>query len=181
MFESVLQAVFAFSWHLVLAASRTQSASFIWGVISTWARCKTQFYTINSSDSCKDYSLEIFSQACQLMFTVCAAAQINAPAPNGEARARKTEWSFFNFLTGTIQKALRGLPFFARSNYEPLIIISGVLWIGAFTHYNAGLLFCFRWLPLAAQKRWNRFDLGRFSLTPSLCLIDLRRFFKAWT
>lgn len=47
-------------------------------VINPYAHCKTQFYTINSSESFKDYSLEIFSQACQLTFTVCAAAQINA-------------------------------------------------------------------------------------------------------
>lgn len=103
----------------------------IWGVINTCACCKTQFYTINSSESFKDYSLEIFSQACQLMFTVCEAAQMNGPAPNGEAWARKTEWSVFNLLAGTIQKALLRLPFFQWANYKPLIIINTVSWIRA--------------------------------------------------
>ncbi len=105
---------------------------FTWGVINTCARCKTQFDTINSSESFKDYSPEIFSQACQLMFTLCAAAQINAPAPNREAWARKTEWLVFNLLAGTIQKAFPRLPFFHWANYKPLIIINRVSWIGAF-------------------------------------------------
>lgn len=110
---------------------RASANSFIWGVINTCAHCKIQFYTINSSESFKDYSPEIFSQACQLMFTLCAAAQINAPAPNGEAWARRTEWSVFNLLAGTIQKALLWLPFFHWANYKPLIIINRVSWIRA--------------------------------------------------
>lgn len=121
-------------WQLVLSATDTFREwvnFFIWGVTNTCACCKTQFYTINSSESFKDYSLEIFSQACQLMFTICAAAQINAPAPNGEAWARETEWSVFNLLTGTIQKALLRLPFFQWANYKPLIIINRVSWIRA--------------------------------------------------
>lgn len=35
---------------------------------------------INSSESFKDYSPEIFSQACCLTFTLRAAVQINAPS-----------------------------------------------------------------------------------------------------
>lgn len=41
--------------------------------------CCKKIDTIDASDSFKDYNLEMFSQACQLMFTWCAATQINCP------------------------------------------------------------------------------------------------------
>lgn len=52
--------------------------------------CYKKIDTIDAAESFNDYSLEMFSQACQLMFTWCAAARINAPKPNGEVWARKT-------------------------------------------------------------------------------------------
>lgn len=75
-----------------------------------------KFYNINSSESFKDYSLEMFSQACQLVFTWCAAARINAPVPNGEVWAKETVWSFFNLLAGTFQRISVKMPFFQSAN-----------------------------------------------------------------